>query len=54
LGFGAGSFVGGKIFEATGSYRGAWTMFVLLLPVAIALIATLGRYPTFAEDGAKA
>jgi len=53
LGFGAGSFIGGKIFEATSSYRGAWTMFVLLLPVAIALIATLGRYPTFAEEGRR-
>jgi MFS family permease len=52
LGFGSGSFLGGTIFEATGSYRGIWMLFVLVLPVAIALVAALGRYPRFeAEEG---
>jgi predicted MFS family arabinose efflux permease len=54
LGFGAGSFAGGAMFDATGSYGGAWMLFVLLLLPAIALLATLGRFPDFTPANAAA
>ena len=47
LGYGAGPFLAGVVFDATGSYRVAWLAFAGALLVAIALLATLGRYPSF-------
>jgi MFS family permease len=52
MGFGAGSFAGGISYQATASYASACLGFVVALPVAVAMLATLGRYPTFERDSA--
>lgn len=50
LGFGAGSFIGGAAYDATGSYDAAFGLFAGLLVAAIILLATLGPYPSFVSS----
>ena len=50
FGFGAGSFIGGAIYDATGSYNAAFGLFSGLLLMAMLLLATLGPYPEFAPE----
>lgn len=47
FGFGAGSFLGGMIFERTGSYAGVSVIFIVALLIAMILLLTMGRYTSF-------
>lgn len=47
FGFGLGPLLGGRLFDATGSYTGALIPACGLLVLSVVLVTTLGRFPVF-------
>jgi MFS family permease len=47
FGFGLGPLLGGRLFDATGSYKAALIPACGLLVLSVVLVTTLGRFPVF-------
>lgn len=50
FGFGLGPLLGGRLFDATGSYRAALLPACALLLISVLLVVTLGRFPVFERE----
>lgn len=50
FGFGLGPLLGGRLYDATGSYTAALIPACFLLLLSVVLVTTLGRFPVFGDE----